>query len=1008
MVRALQILLRWGIVVSSLAAAWPAELTAAVPPALRSLMTQQVGGTTYFLARFEKPADCRVPAVGQWKGSELQRRLLSRLPQLVPQDGRALSVYPRVIIPEFFPAVSFDGPWMPVPVQGLEFVGKVRESGKVRFLLLYATDTALPAPPHVAGAGAAHAADGDQGPAWAEVPIELDFTKTECLPPLTGAHQRKPNRPPAHDDLEGLWAEAQASRLAVLEAQAPDFSFYGFACEATGRRYGIQAPMLQREDARDREKVHRQLYETTTGSHAITESLQLHRMLNPAFRDHGERTIDVATVRGIDIAEHPWQKMMAGKTPSPEPLAHLVPFDNFYVHFKSIRKFIEFGEVLDQWGTNLGRAYEVTSRDYFIKDRYEKQLCLRSGWQGKTFGPAVVNSLALIGSDGYLREGSDLTVIFHVTDPQVFLKGVEPFLQQARKEFGGRLRESQTRYHDLWLESFVTPHREVSLHRVVLGQFVVYSNSPVALRRVIDAHQGRLRALADSLDFQYMRTVFRLEDEREDGFAFLSDAFIRQLVGPVSKIKEKRRLEALTSLGMVTNAALFTAWETGKLPADHQALLAASALRPAEIYTPEGNGVTWDAADQVAVSEVYNTLHFPTPLIELPLDRITPAEEQEYNRFRLGYLNLWRRYFDPVGMRFRLTDRQVRVETYILPLIRDSHYDTLRWLAGDGTAKLDPSRFGPATLIQGTMHIAPGIKHFANSVFGHDGNWLGDWVSLQVDDTEAFAALAEKWVRQDFYATPPTYQGDDLEAFLRNFPVTLGAHVPHVETFVRELKSWEKNNSLLGPVTRKYLPAYKGIDLVEVTFDQDKNVLYHAVVDDAWYISTREASLKQLIDYAIARREGKEPATKKEDLIPINASLYIAPSVAQKASAALHYYLEWECHRRALPNLPIWYALYRGGLVDERTPEKARNAVAMRFLGFVPVSPDGAAYAYDAKTGEVVNRRHGSWRQPHWRSGIEAASPLGRLLDEFRTMRADLRFQEDGVNTTVTIERKRK
>src|SRR5262249_1250655 len=155
---------------------------------------------------------------------------------------------------------------------------------------------------------------------------------------------------------------------------------------------------------------------------------------------------------------------------------------------------------------------------------------------------------------------------------------------------------------------------------------------------------GRLKALADALDFRYMRTVFRLEDDLEDGFAFLSDAFIRQLVGPASKIKEKRRLEALTSLSMVTHAALFAAWETGKLPADHEALLAASALKPEEVYTPEGQPVTWDATRQTAVSEVYNTMHFPTPLVELPIDKVTPQENQEYLQFRSEYLNLWRQF----------------------------------------------------------------------------------------------------------------------------------------------------------------------------------------------------------------------------------------------------------------------------------------------------------------------------------------------------------------------------
>src|SRR6185436_3398400 len=122
----------------------------------------------------------------------------------------------------------------------------------------------------------------------------------------------------------------------------------------------------------------------------------------------------------------------------------------------------------------------------------------------------------------------------------------------------------------------VTPLREVSTYRAAFGDFVVYSNSPVGLKRVIDTHQGREKSLSSSLDFQYMRIVFRADDKDEDGFAFLSDAFIRQLVGPASKIKEMRRLEALTSANMLAHGALFTAWETGKLPASHDALMQAA------------------------------------------------------------------------------------------------------------------------------------------------------------------------------------------------------------------------------------------------------------------------------------------------------------------------------------------------------------------------------------------------------------------------------------------------
>ncbi|HEV3204822.1 MAG TPA: hypothetical protein VGY77_10580, partial [Gemmataceae bacterium] len=140
--------------------------------------------------------------------------------------------------------------------------------------------------------------------------------------------------------------------------------------------------------------------------------------------------------------------------------------------------------------------------------------------------------------------------------------------------------------------------------------------------------------------------------------------------------------------------------------------------------------------------------------------------------------------------------------------------------------------------------------------------------------------------------------------------------------------------------------------------------------------------------------------------VSINGSVYVAPSAADQAGAALKFYLEWECHRRALQNGTIWYPLYRSGLLPKSAPEKMKNAVAMRFLGFIPVSPDGAPFSYDPATDEVINRRHGSRQHPHWHSTIEDHSSLAQLLDQFRTLRADLRFKEDGINTTVTIERK--
>src|SRR5262249_6195206 len=155
-------------------------------------------------------------------------------------------------------------------------------------------------------------------------------------------------------------------------------------------------------------------------------------------------------------------KLMGGKKPADEPFACLVPHDNYYIAFKSIRKFIAFGDLFDQWGTTVTRAYEVNSRDYHLKQRYEQQLCLWSTTLGRTLGPLVIKGVAITGSDLYVREGSDVAVIFELKNRPLFLKGVERFLDEARKQFGEQLKEEKTTYQGVAIERYTTPLREVS------------------------------------------------------------------------------------------------------------------------------------------------------------------------------------------------------------------------------------------------------------------------------------------------------------------------------------------------------------------------------------------------------------------------------------------------------------------------------------------------------------------------------------------------------------------
>jgi hypothetical protein len=181
--------------------------------------------------------------------------------------------------------------------------------------------------------------------------------------------------------------------------------------------------------------------------------------------------------------------------------------------------------------------------------------------------------------------------------------------------------------------------------------------------------------------------------------------------------------------------------------------------------------------------------------------------------------------------------------------------------------------------------------------------------------------------------------------------------------------------------------------------------VYYALVDDTWYVSLQEQPIKDMIDRAELARTQPAPANAS-DAKPVNSALHISPETARATKEFARRYLEREARQRALANAQVWYAFSRAGLLDGQSGESARQTVLYRYLGYVPVSPEGAAYRYDQRTDEVTNTRHGSPRQPTPRHGVDPESPVGQLLEQIRTLTVDLTFREDGIHTTLMLKKK--
>ncbi len=949
---------------------------------VQELRTQKVGETTYFEVTLTTPEDMRQSTRYDGTGSlETRRRAVASLPRLVPQDRNSASVC-------YFHPRSTERIYEP----SLTFLGKTcgKEAAAVCFYYPTGTKSAT--------------VDGSlmqsyvQAPIWREAKFTIDFSKARRLvsPP------RLQDRPKliADDDLERRWALAQTKQFEVWRLQSPGFGFFAFARAATARKYRVRMFNMEPPPPADPEGDYKYIYELITGGSTLADSLAQNRMSSETPTKSEWREVDIGKLEGIALPEHPWATMMGGKESQVESLSNWIPDDNYYAVARGIRAYQNLAELLDRWGGNVLHAYEQVSRDERIRARYEKQLCLPADRLAEKCGDSTIRAIAITGSDLYWREGSDLSVLFDLKDKKRFMESAEIFLQEARKEYGKQMVESTSEYKDVRIESFATPLREISLHRVVVEEIVIYSNSLAGLHRILDARNSPDHALAKAQDFQYMRLIYRYTDKDEDGFAFLSDAFIRRLLSPASKIKEQRRLKALASLSLVHHAALFHAWETGRLPASQDELLTASALNRSVLLDPEGEEVKWDASRQQAVSKQYGTRSFLTPLVELPIDRVTMSEEIDYRNFARAYKNLWQRFLDPAGLRFTTRGRRLRVETHILPVVRTSGYDTLRRITGGKSITFDMSRISPSTVVQ----LLTAFN--ANEISKKDGKQGESWALVTLDDSKKFQELLKLWVNRSFELGDARNKSlEEIIHVAQRLPLTVGLHYAGDADGKRSQEIVESYRSLLVEgIDKRIDETYRGITISTsasklLGFDLK---VYSARIENAYYLSLRRDSLFRSIDQSILRREKQV----KEQPTETATSLYFAPQSLLQSASAVFGYLEWESHRRALESGATWHALYRSGLLATNANGITQQTTALRYLGYIPVSPDGSAYRYDTVRDEATNERHGSYGRPRLGSGLDKRSAGKQLFDSLRTVRVDLSFREDGVQTALTFDLK--
>jgi hypothetical protein len=401
------------------------------------------------------------------------------------------------------------------------------------------------------------------------------------------------------------------------------------------------------------------------------------------------------------VKSHPFEEMLAGKQPAVSTLAMSVPDDFYFVRFRKTSKLLELTDKADLWGAHLFSQSAHKACSHQAAQRLKAQLCIATNALLRPFYDLVVSEVAITGSDLFLREGSDVTLLFRYANDALFRNQMDQFLENAVEEIP-HVHKSTGSYRDVPFVHLTTPDRQVHVFSAYPESGLhIRGNSRVALERIIDtlklpaiaADDQDLRPLGKTYEFQYMRTLFEKDAAEEDGFVYLSDPFIRRLVGPVKKITERRRVLCYNHLRMLGHAALLYRTERGGAPESVAKLLEAKCLPPkfgeGGLTCPDGGkyGLSADGAD--GVCSVHGLARGMTPCCENPATHVTATEHSLYRGFLTEYNSYWRTFFDPIGIRVQMTPETYRLETIVLPLIDNSIYSAMAAVIGGEPVLLD-------------------------------------------------------------------------------------------------------------------------------------------------------------------------------------------------------------------------------------------------------------------------------------------------------------------------------
>jgi len=783
------------------------------------------------------------------------------------------------------------------------------------------------------------------------------------------------------DAEQAFWKARVRHYERLVGFRLPGSAWFRYQANRSRERLGLEAgapPQTAGWSARRSTEIE-DTYAAFTGWRAISEALALDRM--PQAAEAAEETVDIDSLPGVTVPEMDWTSLTAGLEPERDPLADLVPADQYGAFFADFNAFVSVVEEARANGTPVLQLLEARSEDSLTQPFYERQLCLPLDDMARLLGPRLVRGVALTGCDPFLRMGTDLAVIFEAAQADALGPLVMARVGTAAQAAGVERREGEAAGvpYAVWR----SPDRSVCSYAATVGNAVVVTNSLVQLSRLVEAWQGRRPALGSLPEYTFLRGRYARGAEAETAFVVVPDAAIRKWGSARWRIAHSRRMRAAAFLADLHARHLD---ELVRQTAEGRPL-------EAEMPLPGEDGLTLTAGG--VLSATYGSLRFMTPIVELPIEGATAAEADSYRAWLRGYERGWRRVFDPIGVRFGVRPDLVTADVTVMPLTEGSQYREVMSVVGG--AKVPP-RGGdphPDAVLHFVMALHGGSRpvHEAGTFMATMGmgssplSWLGECVALYADDSPVWDEVAEA-LRND--EEPP-------DEVLRRLPIAACAEVKDVLALAASLATMRAFVEITAPgMTVWENLDYDGRGYVRVTPSEQAReagqaedyAIYYCTAPQGLVVTLNEEVLKRALDRGVGPAEQAAAPWLGESM-----ALRVRRRTLEILRLAGGEAYQDAMRRRSWGNIPILTEWHR--LLPDMDPVE----VHLRAFGTRLQCPGGGAYRWNEAFRTMESTVYGCPARPggdaDWPATVRAVSRA-----EF-----GVTFEHDGLRARAALRR---